>query len=261
MSAENSATTPRPLGEISHQPATFDRFMDRHQKNLILLAVLLVIAIVAYIIYRGLQQSHEHTAGAALTQADDLPALQKIIKEYPKTAAAGSAGILLSEKQWTEGQQDAAIATLKDFLANHKDHPAAATARASLGSKLASQGKTGDAEKVFQELADSDSARFLAPFALISLGDLAKASGDLAKAETFYQRAQNEFPDSKSFATTATLRISLLKAKPPAEIEPPPAPPEAAPAGAAAPVSPAPAPLAPDPVPAPEETPAPAPQP
>lgn len=273
MSADSSAT-PRPLGEISQEPAALDQFMDRHQNKLIALAVLIAIAAAVFIVWRGFKQSHEHTAGAALTQADDQTSLQKLIKEYPKTAAAGSARVLLAEKQWEEGQQDASIATLKEFLSENPEHAALATAQASLGSKLASQGKADEASKIFGQLADNNNARTLAPFALLSLGDLAKASGDSAKAEGFYQRAQNEFPDS-TFANTATRRIGLLKAKPPVEIEAPPAPPEApaptapenlipglnfapaAPESAPAPTAPAPAPEAPAPAPS---TPAPAPE-
>lgn len=281
MSAESS-DTPRPLGEISQAPAAFDQFMDRNQNKLIALAVVIAIAAAVVIVWRGFKQSHEHTAGAALTQADDQAALQKLIKEYPKTAAGGSARVLLAEKQWEEGQQDASIATLKEFLSENPEHPALATAQASLGSKLASQGKAEEASKIFEQLAANEKARNLAPFALLSLGDLAKAAGDATKAEGFYQRAQNEFPDS-TFANTATRRLTLLKAKPPVEIEAPPAPPEA-PAPAApenlipglnlapaapeaapaptpsAPATPAPAPEAPAPAPA-EPTPAPAPAP
>lgn len=279
MSADSSSATPRPLGEISQAPAAFDQFMDRNQKKLIVLAVLIAIAAAVAIVWRGLQQSHEHTAGSALTQADDQASLQKLIKEYPKTAAAGSARVLLAEKQWEEGQQDASIATLKEFLSDNQEHPALATAQASLGSKLASQGKTDEAATVFQQLVDNEKARNLAPFALLSLGDLAKAAGDTSKAEGFYQRAQNEFPDS-TFANNASRRISLLKAKAPVEIDAPPAPPEApapaapenlipglnlapaAPESAPAPVAPAPAPEAPAPAPAPvEPAPAPAPAP
>ena len=283
MSADSSAT-PRPLGEISQEPAAFDQFMDRHQQKLIVLAVLIALAAAIFIVWRGLKQSHEHTAGEALTQADDQPSLQKLIKEYPKTSAAGSARILLSEKQWEEGQQDAAVSTLKEFLSENPEHAALATAQASLGSKLAAQGKADEAAKIFEQLAGNEKARHLAPFALLSLGDLAKAAGDTTKAEGFYQRAQNEFPDS-TFANTATRRIGLLKAKPPVEIEAPPAPPEApapqapenlipglnlapsapesAPAPAApAPAAPAPAPAPEAPIPAPAPTaPAPAPQP
>ena len=234
LMSDASSATPRPLGEISQEPAALDQFLERNQKKLLILVILVVIGAGAYIVQRGLKTSAETDAGGVLSQADDLPTLQKILKDYPNTAAAGSAKVLIADKQWTEGQQDAAIATLTGFIAANPEHPAVPTAQASLGSKLASQGKKDEAAAVLQKLADSESGRFLAPYALLSLGDLASASGDNTKAEAFYQKAQNEFPDS-TFGNTAIKRLALLKAKAPAEIEPPPAP--ATPPGAVAPAS------------------------
>jgi tetratricopeptide (TPR) repeat protein len=222
MSADTHDTA-RPLGEISQAPNALDQFLERHHKSLIALGVVIALGAVAYITVREIGKSAEKDAGIALIQADDLASLQKILKEHPDTAAAGSAEILLADKQWNEGQQDAAIATLQNFLSTKSGHPAVGTARASLGSKLASQGKTGDATKVFEELIASENANYLAPFALIALGDIAKAAGDNEKAKEYYNRAQNEYPQS-SFGNRASGRIALLDAKPPVEIEPPPAP-------------------------------------
>jgi hypothetical protein len=131
--------------------------------------------------------------------------------------------VLLADKQWSEGQQDAAVDTLRKFIESNPTHPAIGSARASLGAKLMAQGKSGDAAAVFQEIADDPKERFIAPFALIALGDIARAGGDTAKAETHYNRVSTEFSGS-SFAQTASQRLSSLKAKTPVEIEPPPAP-------------------------------------
>lgn len=254
--------------------------MDRNQKNLLILAVIIVIGAASFIIYRGLQKSHQHTAGAALSQADDLASFQKIVKDYPKTQAGGSAQVLLADKQWTDSQQEDAISTLRAFVSEHPEHPAIATAKASLASKLAFQGKTEEAVNELSSIVDGgESTRFLAPYALVALGDLSSKAGDKEKARSYYERAQNEFPGT-NFANTASSRIGLLNAKPPVEIEPPPAPepaPDSAPenlipapglippapeAPAPAPEAPAPAPEAPAPeAPAPApEAPAPAPE-
>jgi len=274
MSAD-SHETPRPLGEISQEPSAFDQFMDRNQKNLMILALVLVIAAAVFTIYRAVQKSHRHTAGAALSEADDLPSLQKIVKDYAETPAGGSARLLLAEKQWTDGQQDDAISTLRAFISEQSEHPALATAKASLASKLASQGKADEATKEFQEIVDGgESTRFLAPYALVCLGDLAKNAGKTDEARKFYERAQNEYPGT-GYSNSASGRIALLGAKAPVEIGAPPAP-TPAPGDASAPPAnlfPAPGltPAAPEapapsaPAPAPEapapETPAPAPAP
>ena len=228
-----------PLAEISQGPSAFEQFLDRNQKNLIALAILVALGTAGYVVYSGIQESHETTAGTALTKAEDLASLQAVINDHAETRAARSAMVLLADKQWSEGQQDAAVETLRKFIDSHPNHPAIGSARASLGAKLMAQGKSGDATAVFQEIADDPKERFIAPFALIALGDIAKAGGDTAKAETHYSRVSTEFSAS-SFAQTASQRVASLKAKSPTEVEPPPAPkPEEKPtdAGSATPPS------------------------
>jgi predicted negative regulator of RcsB-dependent stress response len=221
MSTQNPET-PTPLAEISQGPSAFEQFLDNNQKNLIILTVLLVIGAGALVVYRGIEKSSQQSAGAALNKASDLPALQAVIQEHAGTQAAGSAMVLLAESQWSDGQQDAAIKTLRDFISSNADHAALPTAQASLGAKLMAQGKAADATAVFQQIVDNPKARFIAPYALISLGDIAQAAGDPDKAQLSYIRAKTDFPDS-SFASTANERIASLRAMPPVEVEPPPA--------------------------------------
>ncbi len=215
-----------PLAEISQGPNAFEAFLDRHQKSLILLGILGVIAAIGLIVYQGIAKSRQETAGAALNKAEDLPALQAVINEHGQTTAAGSAMVLLANNQWAAGKKDESVATLQKFISENQTHPALYSAKANLGSKLMAQGKTGDATKVFEELVSTPAASFIAPFAMISLGDIAKSAGDLTKAETYYNDAKSKFPES-GFNDSATKRLASLKAKSPTEIEPPPAPPAA----------------------------------
>jgi len=220
--------SPTPLAEISQGPSAFEQFLDNNQKTLVILTILLALGAAAFVVYRGIEKSRQQTAGAELNKATDLAALQAVVKDHAGTQAAGSATVLLADRQWSDGQQDAAITTLRDFVAANSGHPASATARASLGAKLMAQGKAADATAVFEEIVGDPAARFIAPYALISLGDIAKAAGDLEKAESSYTRVKKDFPES-SFADTANKRIASLKAKPPVEVEPPPALPADAP--------------------------------
>lgn len=252
--------SPVPLAEISQGPNAFEEFLDRNQKGLVVLAILLALGAVALVIYRGIETSRQETAGAALTKATDLASFQAVVDGHADTTAASSAMVLLADSQWTAGKQDDAIATLRKFIAAAPAHPAIPSAKANLGAKLMAQGKSGDAAKVFDEIVADPAARFIAPFALISLGDLAKSSGDLEKAEASYNKVKNDFPES-SFADTANRRVANLKAKPPVGIDPPPAPPAPAPtSGAGAPPSLAPPAEAVTPaIESPAETPSPAP--
>lgn len=247
--------SPAPLGEISQGNNSFEQFLDRNQKNLVVFAILLALGGVGLVIYRGIDKSHEQSAGLSVVRAKDTAALQKVVDQFPNTTAAGSALLLLGNKQWDEGQQDAGIATLQKLIAGHPDHPAIPGAQASLASKLVAQGKVDEATRIFETLTTDRAASYIAPFALISLGDLAEARGDLAKSVEYYTTATEKFPDSP-FGQTATSRIANSKAKAPLEIEPPPAPATPAADGSPAPViTPEPAELE---VPTPPAEPAPA---
>jgi len=224
MPADPKESSPTPLAEISQGPSAFEQFLDKNQKNLVILSILIALCVAMWVVYSGIQKSRQETAGSILGTAQDTPSLQSLITEHTGTQAAASATVLLADRQWTEGQQDNAIETLKKFIAANPTHPALPTAMASLGAKLMIQGKTADASKVFEEIITKPEARFIAPYALISLGDIAKIGGDLEKAETTYSRVKMDFPES-SFAETANRRIATLKTKAPVEIAPPPAPP------------------------------------
>jgi len=231
---------PQLLGEISQGPSAFEQFLDRNQKNLVILCIAIALGVAGFLVYQGIATSHERSAGADLCKADDLTSLQALVKEYPGTAAAGTAQIALAERQWQQSQQPAAIETLKTFIAANPKHPALPNAKASLAAKLKFQGKAADATALFQELADDPETRYLAPYALISLGDLAKAAGKLDEAESCYQKAKSVTPGN-SFATTSDQRLASLKVKPPVEVEAPPPPPPPAlvpPAASGAPNTP-----------------------
>jgi tetratricopeptide (TPR) repeat protein len=226
--SEDLQDTPRPLGEIAIGPSKFEQFLDRNQKGMIGLAVIIALAGGGYIIHRGIERSQREDAGTALSKASQLTEFQAIAKDFPGTPAAGSAELLAAERQWDDKQPDAAIATLRQFISANPAHPAVPTAQASLGAKLVKQNQPAEAEAAFQAVVDNPAARFLAPYALIQLGDLAKTAGDLDKAERLYTRAKSEYPDN-SFGRIADQHLQTLRAKPPVEIEAPAAP--AAPAG------------------------------
>jgi len=207
------STTPAPSFQ---EPNSFDLLLERNQKGLIALAAVIALAAGGFAIYRGVKSSEASSAGEALSEAKDAASLEAIVKDYSGAAAAGSAQVLLAEKQWNDSKKDESIATLQKFLSEKPEHPAIPAAQASLGAKLAANGKLEQATAIFEKLAGGSS--YLAPYALISLGDLYKDGGKLDQAEASYKRVQSDFPSSL-FVQGATERLGALKAKPPTEVE------------------------------------------
>lgn len=222
--SEHSQETSAPLAEISHGPGDFEQFLERNQKSLLALVAILIFAIIGWMIYGSIRSHRQETAGAALVKANDLAALQKVTSDFPGTNAAGSAALLIAAEQWKTGQQEAAIATLKNFISSHPKHPAIGAAKAKLAAKLMIQGKNEEASREFSEIASNPDATYLASYSLISQGDIALAAKNVEQAESLYKKALADFPESQ-FSQLASARLASLRAKPPSEIDPPPAPP------------------------------------
>ena len=175
------AETPTPIAEIDHGPSKLDQFLDQHTSKLIIGAILIALGVIGYVIYSGLARAKAEEAGAAVISAEDASDYQDVIKNWPETTSAESAMLLLADVQWDDSQSDA-IQTLRDFLSNHPEHPAAPTAKVSLGLRLVGQGNNSEAITLLTEVADDPNSSYIAPLASITLGDIAKASGDTAQA-------------------------------------------------------------------------------
>lgn len=70
---------------------------------------------------------------------------------------------------------------------------------------------------MFRDLTEDPASRFLAPYAWISLGDIAAKKGDAEAARKAYGMVELDFPGSP-FARDAAQRLLLLKAQAPIEV-------------------------------------------
>ncbi|MFC7338556.1 tol-pal system YbgF family protein [Haloferula chungangensis] len=194
--------------------------MDKNQKKLIILGILIALGLAAWVIKEGIREGDYLSAGNALVAAEDAAALEDVMKTHAATPSAASAAVLLSDSQWEQGQQDDSIATLKAEIAANPEHPATAAAYARLAARLSSQGKTEEAKAAFQDIIDRPQARFFAPYALISLGQIAKGEGDIEKAKDYFRQASEGYPGNP-LASAASRALQFADFKMPEEIDPP----------------------------------------
>lgn len=219
MSAKPSDPS-TPLAEITHGPSKFEEFLENNQKLLLLITVLIALGTVVFVVMRGVEKGKQEAAGASMIDAMNAAELEKIIDEHAGTQASKSAQLLLADKQWSLGERDAAIATLREFLADQADHPAAPTAKASLASKLVVEGRSDEAAALLEDLIDDPETRHLGAYALISLGDIAATADQQDKAMRCYERVIADYSDS-DFVTTANSRIRDLGAVAPSVVDAP----------------------------------------
>jgi predicted negative regulator of RcsB-dependent stress response len=222
LMSETSTSTPisgTPLDELT-QRSTSEEFLAKHQVKLIALASLLIVLALGLLVQREIKKSKEEAAGALLVSSKEASDLEDITADFAETTAAGSAKLLLADKQWQDGKQDDAVATLRGLIDSAEAHPARANAQASLAAKLLQQGKTADAEALYKELTEDSSAGYLAAYAWITLGDMAVKKGDLEAAEKAYTTVEKDFSKS-SYSQEAITRRLLMKAQKPVEIAAP----------------------------------------
>ncbi|MEC9055735.1 MAG: tetratricopeptide repeat protein, partial [Verrucomicrobiota bacterium] len=257
---------PAPLGEIEQGPSKVDQFLEAHLKKLLILLSLAVIGSGIYIVLKGLKDANEVNAGEALVSAKDPGGFRNVIKEYPGTAAAGTAQLQLARSLWEEGNNEDAKTTLRNFITDTPDHPALPVARMALASFLQEEGENELALDHLRAVADDPKAGYLAPLALIRVSEFEQTSGDLEAARKTLERA-NDPNDNNSFLSQNLVqnRLDTLGVDLPATVpKPKPPPPKIdvpllaadAPDSLNTPTDPA-----PEPAPAPTPEPAPAPTP
>ena len=239
--AEPNAESAQPIAEISHGPSAFEGFLDRHQKKLIAVGILASLGIGAVVVMRGVEEGTNSAAGEAFLAAEDVAAMQDVVKNHAETPTVPSAKVILSDLQWEQGQQSAAIETLEEEIAAHPDHPATFPAQARLGARLIEQGSLDKATEVLQKLADNPKASYLAPYALTSLAEIATKNGDQEKASSLLDEASSSYPESP-FGRTVSDSKRYIGFQMPTEIDPP----------APEPVDPSTSPSSLDPGPAPD---------
>ncbi len=215
------SSTPIPLGEISQGPSAFEQFLDRNQKLITVAAIVAALGLGAYFVSLQVKADHAAEASAALTKAQDIADYEKIVKDFASTPSAGSAMLAIADKQWSNLQKEEAVTTLRTLIEKYPDHASRPIAQSSLGYHLIDLGKTGDAEVVFKAIIDDQDTHFLAPAAMVALGDIARQNKDLVKAKEYYDKAGKEYADS-SLASIAKDRTQFLNFQAPNEIAPPP---------------------------------------
>src|ERR1039457_6805967 len=226
-------------------------FWERHKKEVFAALVIALLAVAACGGYRLYSDRRDATAANVLTAAKTAADFQKVIAQYPGTAAGGSAYLFLAEEQRKEKKFNEANATLQSFVDKNPKHQLKGTARMAMAANLESLEKRDEALTVYQRLAADDPQGYIAPIAMISEGHILKEKNKIEEARRVCETIVTKYRDSL-VASEATRQLRLLKPAAPPEATTskapapaasvprlllrPPAPPTAAPPAAAPPV-------------------------
>ena len=159
-------------------------------------------------------QSEPGGATYATAQEKYKKALQQfdaILDKYrmlPRPKAVGIARYQAGVCQALLDDQAGAIRTLTEASQDH-DAEVAAMAKFALAGELAKSGKTAEAAKFYQELADHPTMTVPKASALLALADAYRETQP-AKAREIYERVEKEFASNASVAQAVKQDIASL---------------------------------------------------
>jgi tetratricopeptide (TPR) repeat protein len=214
---------------ISREDRDWMEWLQQHGRTAAFLAGAVVVVAAGVWLYVSSEARKESFASQALTQArasaesGNLPLaasdLNRLVDRFGGTAAADEAVILLNQIRLLQGQRDAAVQALQQFVrGGHADH-VKASAYALLGGGLEDQGKIREAGNAYQEASRAARLDFLKAQYLLDAGRTLAASGDTAGARASYAEVLQKYGEL-SQAAEARVRMAEMGG----EVPPPPKP-------------------------------------
>jgi predicted negative regulator of RcsB-dependent stress response len=223
--APSTDPTQVPVAKIEHDNSALEEFVEQHKSKLILGSLAALVIIIGYLALSYMKESGASKAAAALTGAESVEDLRKVVTDFPNSVVAGSAELLIADKLQEEGKADESYTALEAFVNSRKEHPLYYKGLSDLGLKEHMKGKLDDAITKLKEAATPGTAPgFIEQTALIRLGDALTAKGleamankDVDKAKSFFDEAGVAYGDLETrggenspLSRTATQRKERL---------------------------------------------------
>jgi TolA-binding protein len=171
-------------------------FWLQHRTKIILLVGLVVLGAAVYGITEWARIQKQEGSSRLLAEAKSVEDYRKVIADYPGTAAAGDAYILLGAKLRDEGKYDESTTALKTFAEQYPKHELLSGAWTSIAANLEAQGKADEALATYQRVSTSYATSFSAPLALMNQARILQAQGKTEEARKIYEQVVSRYPDN-----------------------------------------------------------------
>ncbi len=218
---ENTDNAPSPIGEISQEPSSFEKFLDANQKRLIIIGILLLLCVIAYVVWDGLRKKGIRDAAADVSSAHTVPMYEAAASKYEGKTAGGSALLEKSRLLWRDQQSAESIKVLEEFISKYPDHPLIGAAHFQHGHRLNKTNKFEEAKAALQKAVDAKFAT--SSKALLELGNIALKEKKFQEAKDFYNRVISEYPKHGTVKGQAEANLKLVGVNAPTPKQPTPA--------------------------------------
>ncbi|HZL13185.1 MAG TPA: tetratricopeptide repeat protein [Verrucomicrobiae bacterium] len=202
-------------------------WFEANAKRLIFGAVIILIAIFIFSFYVWRQNQKEITAGDAVTQAmlsGNGVELLKISAQHPRTYAGERAMLQGAAALFDAGKYADAQAQFEKFAGAYPDNVFLPQADLGIAASLYAQDKTDLAVAAYQKAAGQTSDLSVIAAAKFALAHIDQQQGKFSEAQKLYEDLAQTFPNSP-MGTEARRFLVELKVSSPATLKSAPAAP------------------------------------
>src|SRR5256714_10564722 len=186
-------------------------FWYKYRKEIAILLMLAIGAIIAVAGYRLYRDRREAAAATLFSGAKTPAAYEEVITRYGDTAAAASAYLLLADAERKQAKYSEANATLLKFLEKFPQHELASTARMATAANLESMGKQDEALATYQQIASANAGSFNAAIALIEQVHILQEENRIDDARRICETIMTQYRDSYAAMEASQLLRTFLK--------------------------------------------------
>lgn len=198
-------------------------FWEKYKLPLLLGVLAVILATAAVGGYRMFTARRDASAAAALAAAKEPADFEKVIADYPNSAAAPSARLFLAKAQREKKQFAEANATLQAFISKEPKHELISTAKMAMAANLESLGKADEALEQYRRTAADHPRSYNAPLALVAEVPLLKAKGQLEEARRVAETVMTQYRESYASGEAASYLRTIKPAAAPVAAGPAPA--------------------------------------
>ena len=212
MTAPTERTERDPLVRLAE-------WIKKNQKPLIIVAAVVVGAIAVIMYMRIASERRENFATSLLSNARSVAAtgntalaitdLSDLVASHRGTIAAEEAEIMLARLRLSEGQAEAAVQSLQDYVSRGPSDQFRAPAYGLLGAALEQTMSLSDAANAYETASEEAWYDFLKAQYLIDAGRVLMAAGDSGRAIAVYRKIIDDLPET-DMVVEARLRLGEL---------------------------------------------------
>jgi tetratricopeptide (TPR) repeat protein len=207
MTSQPAAQPSQPSQPLS----TFDPeiFWALHKQKILVGASALIVVLLGWSVYLGLQAVKAQKAEAAYAAADSIEGWQSVIREFPSSIAAGNSYLRIGSKLREDSKYSESDAAYESFVRQFPKHPLLVAGYMGLAANAELESHPDKALEQYKEVATQFSSTYMAPMALFQQARLVESKGQLKEAQQLFESIVRRYPES-TFSGEAGRRAGRL---------------------------------------------------